>query len=67
MTSADFGDLRLNKRFQTLASQLTNKPSQPINQIKPHILLYTLNFIGRSNYYLLTPHPTDQCHLTPNI
>lgn len=32
MASADFGDLRLNKRFHILASQLASKPSQPINQ-----------------------------------
>lgn len=32
MSTADFGDLRLNKRFQVLASELASKPSQPINQ-----------------------------------
>lgn len=32
MASVDFGDLRLNKRFHVLASQLASKPSQPINQ-----------------------------------
>lgn len=32
MACIDFGDIRLNKRFQTLASELANKPSQPINQ-----------------------------------
>ena len=32
MASVDFGDLRLNRRFQILASELASKPSQPINQ-----------------------------------
>lgn len=32
MSSADFGDIRLNKRFQILASELASKPSQSINQ-----------------------------------
>lgn len=32
MACADFGDLRLNKRFQILASELAAHPSQPINQ-----------------------------------
>lgn len=29
---ADFGDLRLNKRFKILSSELASHPSQPINQ-----------------------------------
>lgn len=32
MVSADFGDLRLNKRFHILASELAARPSEPINQ-----------------------------------
>ena len=32
LAKADFGDLRLNKRFQVLAAELASKPSQPINQ-----------------------------------
>ncbi len=32
MASVDFGDLRLNKRFHLLASELASNPSQPINQ-----------------------------------
>lgn len=32
MACVDFGDIRLNKRFQILASELADKPSQPINQ-----------------------------------
>lgn len=32
MACADFGDLRLNKRFQILASELASRPSHPINQ-----------------------------------
>lgn len=31
MASADFGDLRLNKRFSTLAHELAKKPSKSIN------------------------------------
>ena len=32
IAQADFGDLRLNKRFEFLATELASKPSQPINQ-----------------------------------
>lgn len=32
ITKANFGDIRLNKRFQILAAELAAKPSQPINQ-----------------------------------
>jgi hypothetical protein len=32
IANINFGDLRLNKRFQILAAELANNPSQPINQ-----------------------------------
>jgi Transposase DNA-binding/Transposase DDE domain len=32
ISKADFGDVRLNKRFQTLAAELAARPSCPINQ-----------------------------------